>query len=229
MHHTKQQDGPSIPPQIIKDKHIQMIIEEYELEQQQSTQEEEELKKIQNLTGRRTLQAAIIIITSYLYCLIFKDQSEIPSKWLANYIPIIKKLRTGTEIGMLPANYFSISIFLIPILGTRMAWGVDFLITLKYAANTHRVSPKTLFCFFLFCGVPFITFIANSIYQSDLPIRTNTSQRCGNCPYWMINSHAGLLILGSALILQFIMFWGMLIIILWTPILAIKKYLAKGN
>jgi hypothetical protein len=218
------------PPQFTENKMIGKLIRDYIEDQAQTAAHEKEIQKTQKKVGCRIVEAISLIALSYFFCLAFDEQADFISKWMAIYIPIIEKLRSGTEIGMLPANFFSIGIVLGPMLAIRIGWGVDFLTNIKHAAAYKNVSTTTLYIFLLVCVLPFFLYIVSSVLLGDLPTLKEDGGRCGNCTYWMINSYLTLFIIGGITIYSYInLFCVLLIILIWTPILALKKYFAKGN
>jgi hypothetical protein len=217
------------PPGFIRDKFAEKLIRDYIEDQARTAALEKEMEDTKKRAGRRMAEAMALVALSYFYCLIFENQAEIISKWLSKYIPIIEKLHRGTEIGILPANFFSINILISPILAIRIVWESNSVPALKYAANSYNVNISTYVLFLLLFGIPIYGYIIYSIFQGNPPIQKSNAGRCGNCLYWTTNTHIGLFIIGGLLICQLIICWSAALKLIITPILLLKTRLTKGN
>lgn len=186
-----------------------------------------EVDKLNAIFFRKIKYIAILTTIIYIYCLLFTDSLKFPTFIISNYIPSINTLASGTDIGMLPAGFFSVNSLLIPpyifwiMLGDRMG------IRLRYVAILKNRGIFSNYIYYVFLTTIGAAAFYTLFYEASIPMESILKSKGGWLANLMLNTNIGLYIIGGSLIIMLSGFGFVYASLILLPIIEIKSRIFK--
>lgn len=178
-----------------------------------------QISKANNEWMRKFWIIWFVFIASFFFCLFFENTSIGIANWTGNYVPMIDGLiKSPTLIGLLPASYFSLLVFLVPTSSVWIFLGEDVLARSNYGNIMLNRGPIETFFWIYIIGVPFGLAVVYFSYAAPFNFSERSTGFGQNFFYLMLNAKLGLLAFGSVAGLCVSQIIVILLLRLWFPI-----------
>lgn len=170
------------------------------------------------------------MLVAFAFCVVAFDTAVTIARWIGAIVPSVGKLsQSPTRIGLLPAAYFGVLAALMPVFVAWLAWGNDPRLRWRHGAKqTGRGSTEFLLMLYLL-GMPFCVAFLYFVYVAPLEIPDTPRLWGQHAIYLMLNTHLGLLVLGTIAALGTVAIGATCLIYLLLPFVALFHLLFKGE
>ena len=182
--------------------------------------------KEQSVYNKRFLHCWIVNLLIYAIALVFEKQLTPLVSWMSGYIPSIQMLNIGNQIEQFAARYFALCTLVLPIMTVYLAWGQNPLERIRAGAVINK-TPLWKTIFFLVLGLPFCLLILFVLYAAPIPMPETPRLSGQHVLHLMTNTHLGLLVLGSVLMIGILIFILAALCIILLPFFYFFTF--KGN
>ncbi|WCM91478.1 hypothetical protein M5C99_13820 [Acidovorax sp. NCPPB 2350] len=180
--------------------------------------------------GRKLICMWCIFLMLYVVCA-FLEGSDLIGKvfdFFSSHIPMIKGARdSGILLGVRVSNYFSVLAMLAPFFWAWIVLQDDVVVRFTYGYSRIKRSRWEILFLHYVLGIPLLTLFVLMALAAPFGYVVAPGSFGQTIFYWMLNTNAGLLLIGS---LAGVLFVQILVILFWLvafPLVVLFRRIAK--